>query len=378
MSKGIKRIASVALPIAGAVFGGPAGAALGGAAGGAIGGGGLKGALLGGAGGYLAGGGLGSIMGTPAGAAFQGPTMSGAPLSAVSKGSGILGSLGGVGRAINSVTGLGGTLAGGGSNLATALSSGLRSVGGGLLPSGGGSGLGIGNTALNIFSGIQGTAGAKTAAQKQLAANNKALALQSQTYQQNQANLNPFMTSGTAAGNRLSDLLGVSQNTGAEGFGDFAKRYTPEDLTNDPGYQFRLAEGTKAINQSLGAKGGLFSGQALKEAQNFGQGLADQTYNDAYRRYVEDQQRQYNQLSGQQGVGLNAAGTLADVSQNYAANAGNLYGTAGDIAANRVTQQGNVLNQSLANIMGTNVGGFTGGYVLAGYDASGQPIYKKA
>lgn len=368
MSKGFKSIAKFALPVAGALIGGPAGGALGGAIGGGIGGGGLKGALLGAGGGYLAGGGLGNIIGTPAGAAFQGATASGAPLAGLSKGSGLLGALGSAGRAINSITGLGGTLAGGGANLTTAAKGAFGSLGGG----------NVGSTAANLFSGIQGTTAAKTAAQKQLAANRKALELQSQVYNQTQANLNPFLTSGTAAGGRLSDLLGVSGNAGAEGYGDFAKRYTPEDLTNDPGYQFRLSEGTKAINQSLGAKGGLFSGQALKEAQKYGQGLADQTYNDAYQRYVNDQQRLYGQLSGQQGVGLGAAGTLAGVGQNYAANAGNLYGTAGDIAANRVTQQGNVMNQSLANIMGTNVGGFTGGYVLAGYDANGQPIYKKA
>lgn len=101
MSKGIKKVASIALPIAGSFFG-PVGAALGGAAGGLISGGGLKGAALGAVGGYLSGGAAQSVIGNIAGAplaqvagnaALQGPTA----------GSGLLGAFTGGGvRALTS------------------------------------------------------------------------------------------------------------------------------------------------------------------------------------------------------------------------------------------------------------------------------------
>lgn len=81
MSKGIKRIISVAAPIVGAAFGGPVGAAFGGAIGGAINGGGIRGAAIGGITGYL---------GSAAGSAVSG--VSSAPSAATNWGVG--GSLG--------------------------------------------------------------------------------------------------------------------------------------------------------------------------------------------------------------------------------------------------------------------------------------------
>lgn len=51
-----------------------------------------------------------------------------------------------------------------------------------------------------------------------------------------------------------------------------------------PGYQFNLDEGQKAINRSLAARGGLLSGNAVKEGMRFSQGLADQTYSNHLAR----------------------------------------------------------------------------------------------
>lgn len=97
MSKAIKTVARIALPIVGGIVGGPVGAAIGGAIGGAAGGGGIKGAILGGATGYLgaASGGAGSLIGTAA------KTVPAGVYGPVSPGSGILGALtGGGARAL--------------------------------------------------------------------------------------------------------------------------------------------------------------------------------------------------------------------------------------------------------------------------------------
>lgn len=99
MSKAIKTVASIALPIAGAYFGGPIGGAIGGAIGGGISGG-LKGAVLGGITGYASAGATNSLIGTAAHtlpAGISGP---------VTSGSGILGAVTGGGlRALgNTVT----------------------------------------------------------------------------------------------------------------------------------------------------------------------------------------------------------------------------------------------------------------------------------
>jgi hypothetical protein len=45
------------------------------------------------------------------------------------------------------------------------------------------------------------------------------------------------------------------------------------NMMADPGYQFRLSEGMKALDRQAAARGGLISGAALRGAQRFGQEL---------------------------------------------------------------------------------------------------------
>lgn len=110
MSKTVKKVASIALPVIGTIVApgigtalgsslsgaalGAIGGAVGGGLGGAIGGGGLKGiatgAALGGVGGYIGSGGLGSVAGTPlattaGNAALQGPTAGTGVLGAITR-----------------------------------------------------------------------------------------------------------------------------------------------------------------------------------------------------------------------------------------------------------------------------------------------------
>lgn len=140
-----------------------------------------------------------------------------------------------------------------------------------------------------------------------------------------QQQLQPYAQTGAQANTMLQNQL----SSGALG-GNF----TPGDLTKDPGYQFRLQQGQQALDRKASAGGGYYSGAALKEAQNFGQGLADQTYNDAYNRWLEQQRNTYNILSGQQGLGANAAQGIG----NYATNIGDIN------AANSINKQKNLNN----------------------------------
>ena len=133
--------------------------------------------------------------------------------------------------------------------------------------------------------------------------------------------VSPFMAGGQAANTRLQQLLGLGGEDSEE---------TLEALRSQPGYQFRLGQGEEALNRSLAARGGLLSGRALKQTQALGQGLADQTYND----YVRN-------LAQQSSQGLTAG-----------MGAANLYGAGGDIEANRRLAESNLMNRSLAGIMG--------------------------
>lgn len=59
-----------------------------------------------------------------------------------------------------------------------------------------------------------------------------------------------------------------------------------ETLRATPGYQWTLDQGMQALETSAAAKGGLFSGAAGLEALKFGQGLADQTYQQTFSNFA--------------------------------------------------------------------------------------------
>lgn len=80
-----------------------------------------------------------------------------------------------------------------------------------------------------------------------------------------------------------------------------------EKLRNTPGYKFREQQGTQAMERSQAARGTLQSGNALAEAQQFGQGLADQTYG-----------QHMGLLSGLAGLNMGAVGQQAANQQQVA------------------------------------------------------------
>ena len=101
------------------------------------------------------------------------------------------------------------------------------------------------------------------------------------------------------------------------------------DLTQDPGYAFRMSEGQKALERTAAARGGLLSGGAMREAQRYGQGLASQEYEKAYNRALT----QYNTLASLAGVGQTTAGQMAGEAGTYGTNLANLQYGAGTGAA---------------------------------------------
>ena len=61
--------------------------------------------------------------------------------------------------------------------------------------------------------------------------------------------------------------------------------FNPEE---DPGYQFRLQEGQKAIAAKANAEGGAYSGALGKSLVGYGQRMASQEYSDSYGRYQQE------------------------------------------------------------------------------------------
>lgn len=100
------------------------------------------------------------------------------------------------------------------------------------------------------------------------------------------------------------------------------------NLTEDPGYAFRMSEGLKALDRSAAARGGLMSGSALKAAERFGQDYASQEYQNAYNRALT----KYNTTAALAGVGQTAANTLSGAAGNLGNNLANLQYNAGQSA----------------------------------------------
>jgi hypothetical protein len=148
-----------------------------------------------------------------------------------------------------------------------------------------------------------------------------------QAQRQAQSVLDPYQQSGAAANEQLIQALQAGFN--------------PQDLQNDAGYQFQRAQGEEALSRNLAGRGLGQSGAAIKAALEYNTGLADQTYNDAYNRWLS----QNSQLAGLSGQGANAALGL-----------GSLYQNTGNIRAQALSQLQDTRNSSLANIL-SGIGG---------------------
>lgn len=113
-----------------------------------------------------------------------------------------------------------------------------------------------------------------------------------------------------------------------------------EGFQETPGYAFALNEGIKGIDASAASRGNVFSGATMKDAQRFGTGLANQTYD----RYV-------NRLAEQAGMGQAAAGQTATAGANYGSGAGSSYANMGNAGAAGWIGGTNAINTGIQNAL---------------------------
>ena len=141
-------------------------------------------------------------------------------------------------------------------------------------------------------------------------------------------------------------------NSEAPDYGSLMRDFTGADLQNEPGYQFGMAEGQKAIDRRAASGGGYFSGAALKAAQRFGQDYAGTKFNEAFNRDTSNKTNKFNRLTGLISPGQTAANQVGQSGQNYAGAVGsNLTNNANAQGASSIAQGNawaNTINQ-LAN-----------------------------
>ena len=142
----------------------------------------------------------------------------------------------------------------------------------------------------------------------------------------------PFRQAGITSQNRLMHLLGlgVDPNTmmgpqrpgqGGDDFGKYGRDFSMDDFQADPGYLFRLSEGTKAMDRSAAARGGLQSGGALKVAQRFGQDTASQEFTNAFNRFQVNRSNQIQPLQSFMSGGQSATNQIGQDRRDFVGNA---------------------------------------------------------
>ena len=177
--------------------------------------------------------------------------------------------------------------------------------------------------AASLIAGNQQSKAAQRAANTTAAATDRANALQQRMYEENVARQKPFYDVGV---NALPELVNASKYT----------NFGMDQFQADPGYAFRLGEGTKALERSAAARGGLLSGGTGKALQRFGQELGSQEYTNAFNRYQTERAARLNPLQSLIGTAQTTANTLGTAGQNMAGNVGAAY-------MNQGVNQGNAL-----------------------------------
>ena len=185
------------------------------------------------------------------------------------------------------------------------------------------------------------------ASDAQTNSSNQSNALQKQMFDEQNALNKPFRDNGLAGQNRLMDLLGLSGNTGAAGYGSAGKNFGMSDFNADPGYQFRLDQGNQALERSQAARGGLLSGGAMKDAMAYNQGQASQEYGNAYNRFQTDRSNILNPLQSLSGQGQTATGSMVNNAGAYGTNVGNNLTNLGNAQGANALAQGNILANGL-------------------------------
>lgn len=194
-----------------------------------------------------------------------------------------------------------------------------------------------------VVNGLVGAYTASNATDAQVAAQNKAIAVQQQQYAQTRSDLSGYRDMGGSAGKTLQDQLPFLTSPIS---------MDQATLEKTPGYQFAKTQGLKAVQNSAAARGLGVSGAALKGAATFATGLADNTYQNQFNNENVNRTNAYNRLKGLVDTGENAAaqtGTFGAIAANNISSSATGIGNAEAAGANKI---GNSVTAGVNNLSG--------------------------
>lgn len=191
----------------------------------------------------------------------------------------------------------------------------------------------VAGTAANVGNSIQNTSEANFAGQSN--------------------NINPYLSAGQTG---VEGLQGALSPGGA-----LTQQFSfdPSTIASNPNYQFVLQQGTDAVQKSAAAQGGLFSGGTMKALDQYSQGLATNTINDAYNQALSTFQTNHNNLfsglTALTNVGSTAIGQEQNAMNSRLAGteaSGQAYLTGANANAAGTAGAGNAWTNALAGITG--------------------------
>lgn len=203
-----------------------------------------------------------------------------------------------------------------------------------------------------VASGVMGSRASRRAARAQSASAQAGIDEQARQFDLTREDFAPYREAGVRGLRTLEDYLGLSAPAAASDFyGSLRKPFTAESLAQEPGYQFGLSQGEKAIERAARARGLSDSGATLKALLRYGQDYAGTKYMDAFNRDLLSKRSIYNMLAGITGTGQTSTEQVAQAGQASAANIANLLGQQGNARAAGIVGANNAwtnaLNQGL-------------------------------
>lgn len=200
----------------------------------------------------------------------------------------------------------------------------------------------------SLIGGAMSSRAARKGAKAQANAANQATAAELQMFNQSRADQMPWLTQGKNSLQQLAGLMAPGKQ--------LTRNFSMADFRADPGYQFRLREGMRGVENSAAARGGLLSGNTLKALANYNQQAASNEYMNSYNRFNNDQSNLYNRLAGLANTGQTTANSLSALGSNTAQSIGNNMQNAGQARASGYAGQANALNGLINNGIGIYAG----------------------
>lgn len=213
----------------------------------------------------------------------------------------------------------------------------------------------------SLLGGILGSNASEEAAKQQEAAALNAQNISKQEFNTITGQQQPFIQSGYGALSQLNYLTGngqpgtaatpgvggnsqgtapVASSSTAGGYGSLLQPFNLSDWQSlSPAYNFTKQQGMQGVLNADAAGAGALSGSAQKDLINYNNGLANDSFNNAFNQYTTQQNNVFSRLSNIAQLGQNSAsntglqGTTLAGQQANAALAGGAYQAAGTVGS---------------------------------------------